>query len=137
MTFGPADLYAVEFPAGSVPAEVIATLRDVTAAGVVTLLDAAEVRRDAGGARTVLELADFADEVGLAGAEPAAEGLIGEDDLLELTEDLAEGAVALVVLLENTWARKVTEAIQAADARVLSVERFPADVVNEVAALAV
>lgn len=137
MTYGPADLYVVEFPAGSVPAEVIATLRDVTAAGVITLLDAAEVRRDAGGARTVLELADFADEIGLAGVEPAAEGLIGEDDLLELTEELADGAVALVVLLENTWARKVVQAVQASDARVLSVDRFPAEVVNEVAALAV
>ncbi|PKQ21854.1 MAG: hypothetical protein CVT65_16375 [Actinobacteria bacterium HGW-Actinobacteria-5] len=137
MTFGPADLYVVEFPAGSSPAEVTATLRDVTTAGVVTLLDVAAVRRGPDGTRAVLELDEFADELGLAGVNPAADGLIGEDDLMELTEALGDGSTALVVLLENTWARKVVKAVQDASAEVLSVERFTADVVNEVAALAV
>lgn len=137
MTFGPADLYVVEFPAGSSPAEVTATLRDVTTAGVVTLLDVAAVRRRPDGTRAVLELDEFADDLGLAGVNPAADGLIGEEDLMELTEAMGDGSTALVVLLENTWARKVVKAVQDTSAEVLSVERFTAEVVNEVAALAV
>ena len=137
MSYGPADLYVVEFPAGSAPAEVTATLRDVTTAGVVTLLDLAVVRVASNGARTVLELDEFADDLGLAGVLPAASGLIGEDDLVELTEGLSDDSIALVVLLENTWARKIAEAVQNTSAQVRSVERFTAEVVNEVAALAV
>ena len=137
MSYGPADLYVVEFPAGSAPAEVSATLRDVTTAGAVTLLDLAVVRVASNGTRTVLELDEFADDLGLAGVLPAADGLIGEDDLVELTEGLSDDSIALVVLLENTWARKIAEAVQNTSAHVRSVERFTAEVVNEVAALAV
>lgn len=137
MSYGPADLYVVEFPAGSSPAEVTATLRDVTTAGVVTLLDLAVVRVAPNGARSVLELDEFADDLGLAGVLPAADGLIGVDDLIELTEGLGGDSIALVVLLENTWARKIAEAVENTSAEVRSVERFTAEVVNEVAALAV
>ena len=42
----------------------------------------------------------------------------------------------LVVLLENTWARQIAAAVGDANAVVRSVTRFPAEVVNEVAALA-
>lgn len=135
MTFGPADLYVVEFPRGSNPVAVTATLRDVTTAGVITLLDLAMVRRDGDQRAEVLEINEFADEIGLAGVLPAAAGLIGEDDILELTADLGPDETALVVLLENAWARKITAAVADANARVRPVERFTADVVNEVAEL--
>lgn len=136
MSFGPADLYVVEFPRGSEPLAVTATLRDVTTAGVITLLDVAMVRRSSDGPREVVEMDEFADDVGLAGLLPAASGLIGDDDLLALTEGLAPGEMALVVLLENTWARKIVQAMEDARARVRPVQRFTADVVNEVAELA-
>ncbi|QXT62478.1 DUF6325 family protein [Tessaracoccus palaemonis] len=135
-SFGPADLYVVEFPSGSSPSEVTATLREVTSAGVLTLLDVAVVRHGDGGAREVVELDQLAGEFDLSGATPEADGLIGEDDLLELTEDLAPGAIALAVLVENTWARKIATAMRDSDARPLSVQRFPAEVVNEVATAA-
>lgn len=133
--YGPADLYVVEFPGGVAAAEVAAAVRDVTAAGVITVLDFAVVRwRD--GAREVVELDALPDGLGLLGVPVVADGLIGEDDLLELTEALAGDSVALAVLLENTWARAVAGAVQHSGAQVLSVERFPAEVVNEVATLA-
>lgn len=135
MTFGPADLYVVEFAPGSDPVVVTATLREVTTAGVVTLLDLAMVRSNAAHVFEVLELDEFADEMGLAGMVPAAPGIIGEEDLVALTEGLAPGASALVALLENTWARKLVVAVQDAQARVRPVHRFTAEVVNEVAEL--
>ena len=134
MTYGPADLYVVEFPRGIEPTLVTATLRDVSTAGVITLLDLALVRRADDGSREVFELDEFADDFGLAGVVPAAPDLIGEDDILGLTEDLAPGATALVVLLENSWARKLTQSVMASKATVRPVERFPAEVVNAVAA---
>lgn len=136
MTYGPADLYVVEFPRGVAPAQVTATLRDATGAGVITLMDVALVRTDAAGNREISELDEFADEFGLAGVRPAAPGMIGTDDVDAITEDLPSGDQALVVLVENTWARKIVQAVNDVGARVHPVERFTADVVNEVATLA-
>ena len=133
MTYGPADLYVVEFPASTVPAAVIATLREVASSGVITLLDVALIRTAADGTRQVVELDGFADEAGLL---PQATGLIGMDDITDLAGDLAPGSATLVVLMENTWARTITKAVHDANARVVAVERFPAEVVNDVAALA-
>jgi hypothetical protein len=58
------------------------------------------------------------------------------DDITELAAGLTPGTVGLIVLLENTWARKITKATQDAGARVVAVERIPADVINDVAAAA-
>lgn len=136
MTYGPADLYVIEFPMSGVPATVTATLRDVAAAGVITLMDVALVRTSDEGVPSVVELDEFADEFGMTGLKPLATGIIGIDDIEDIEDDLTPGTSSLIVLMENTWARKVTKAVLDADARVVSVERFPAEVVNEVAALA-
>ena len=136
MTYGPADLYVVEFPSTSVPAMVTASLRDVAAAGVITLLDLALVRTMEGGTSELVELDQFADELGMVGVMPPATGLIGMDDIEEFAGDLTPGTSCLIVLMENTWARKITKAVLDAGATVVAVERFPAEVVNEVAALA-
>lgn len=136
MAYGPADLYVVEFPNGSVPDAFTATLRDVAVAGVITLLDIALVRTALDGTSELVELDEFGDHLGMVGVMPPAIGLIGIDDIEEFSGDLTPGVSRLLVLLENTWARKVTKAVLDADARVVAVERFPAEVVNDVAALA-
>ncbi len=136
MTYGPADLYVIEFPTSSVPSTVTATLRDVAAAGVITLMDVALVRTDDDGTPVVVELDEFADDFGMTGLMPLATGIIGIEDIEGIVDDLTPGTSTLVVLMENTWARNVTKAVLDADARVVTVERFPAEVVNDVAALA-
>ena len=136
MTYGPADLYVIEFPTSSVPSTVTAPLREVAAAGVITLLDVALVRTDDDGAPVVVELDEFADEFGMTGLMPLATGIIGIEDIEGIVDDLTPGTSTLVVLMENTWARNITRAVLDADARVVTVERFPAQVVNDVAALA-
>lgn len=136
VTYGPADLYVVEFPEGSVPAAVTAALREVAADGVITVLDLALVRTQEDGTSQLVELADFADEFGLTGVVPPGAGLIGTEDIDDLAEELTPGTSSLVVLIENTWARRITQAVQDAEAVVVTVERFPADVVNAVAGFA-
>lgn len=136
MTYGPADLYVIEFTPCSVPATVTAILRDAATAGVITLLDVALVRTIEDGSSELVELEEFSDEFELTGLRPPATGLIGMDDIADLAGDFTPGTSCLVVLMENTWARKVARAVQAADARVVAVERFPAEVVNDIAALA-
>lgn len=134
MNYGPADLYVLELPEGGSADGIVARVKDVTAAGVVTLLDVALVRKEPNGSRVIAEYDELAAVLGLSELSPKTTGLIGADDLFELTEEML-GATALVVLLENTWARQIVSAAEAAQVRVLSSTRFPAEVVDEVAAL--
>jgi uncharacterized membrane protein len=135
-TFGPADMYVVAFPEDHIPAPVRESLLATIASGAITVLDLTVVKRLADGSVDVLEIEVLGDEIELTEIELPAAGLIGEEDLDQLTTELPPGSSALVVLLENTWARAVTAAVREAGATVLAVERFPADVVNEVAELA-
>src|SRR5512140_3176115 len=72
MTYGPADLYVVEFARSSVPAAVTSILRDAATAGVITLLDVALVRTLEDGPSELVELNEFSDEFELAGLRPPA-----------------------------------------------------------------
>lgn len=63
-------------------------------------------------------------------------GLVGQEDLDELIEDVEPGTSVLVFLFENTRARSIAAAVRDTGAVVISAQRFPADVVNEVAELA-
>jgi uncharacterized membrane protein len=135
-TFGPADLYVVAFPEDHIPAAVRESLLATLESGVITLLDLTVVRRAEDGTIDILEVEVLGDEIDLTEIEVSGSGLLADEDLAELTAELPPGSSALVVLLENTWARSIAGAIADAGATVLAVDRFPAEVVNEVAALA-
>ncbi|MFC8922941.1 DUF6325 family protein [Cellulosimicrobium sp. NPDC057127] len=135
-SFGPVEIVVLAFPAERVPAEVQTAVRDVLAAGTVTLLDLAVVRRAESGDVEVLELADLGDHVALTDVVLPGAGLAGEEDLDEVAAGLAPGTNALVLVVEHTWARGVLGAARDAGGVVLLSERIPAEVVNEVAALA-
>jgi len=129
-------MYVVAFPDDHIPAQVRESLLATIASGAITLLDLTVVRRLEDGTIEILEVDVLGDEIDLTEIEISGAGLVGEEDLDQLTSELPPGTSALVVLLENTWARSVTAAVRDAGATVLAVERFPADVVNEVAELA-
>ncbi|MCO7273594.1 DUF6325 family protein [Cellulosimicrobium cellulans] len=135
-TFGPVEIVAIAFPSDRIPAGVQASVLEVLAEGTVTLLDLAVVRRSEAGDVEVLEVTDLGDELEITDVELTGAGLAGEDDLDAVAAGLAPGTSALVLVVEHTWARGVIAATGAADGVVLLSERIPAEVVNEVADLA-
>jgi len=116
-TFGPADLYVVAFPEDHIPAPVKESLLATIASGAITLLDLTMVRRLEDGTIDILEVDVLGDEIELTEIELPGAGLVGEEDIDELTRELPPGSSALVVLLENTWARAVTISSACAIAR--------------------
>ncbi|MFB7888234.1 DUF6325 family protein [Cellulosimicrobium cellulans] len=135
-TFGPVEIVAVAFPTDRIPAGVQASVLEVLAEGTVTLLDLAVVRRSDAGDVEVIEVTDLGDELEITDVELTGAGLAGEEDLDAAAAGLAPGTSALVLVVEHTWARGVIAATSAADGVVLLSERIPAEVVNEVADLA-
>ena len=135
-TFGPVEIVAIAFPSDRIPAGVQASVLEVLAEGTVTLLDLAVVRRSDAGDVEVVEVTDLGDELEITDVELTGAGLAGEEDLDAVAAGLAPGTSALVLVVEHTWARGVIAATSAADGVVLLSERIPAEVVNEVADLA-
>ena len=61
-------------------------------------------------------------------------GLIAEEDIVDLASSLAAGESAGIFLFEPTWAIDFAAAVNAAAGRVLASVRIPPEVVDEVAA---
>lgn len=66
----------------------------------------------------------------------AVPGLTGEEDIVLLAEALTPGGSAAIIALELVWARELGARLAAEGSEVIAVERIPAPVVNEIAALA-
>jgi hypothetical protein len=54
---------------------------------------------------------------------------LGSEDAEEVSDDLPPNSSALLIAFENTWAAKVADALEAADAVLIDSIRIPADVV--------
>jgi hypothetical protein len=134
-TFGPVELFVIRFPQERVPESFRSSVLGVLAGGAVTLLDLNVLHRTDQGLE-MLELEMVGDEVDLTAVELPAQGLIGNEDLETLADGLEVGTTALVLAIEHTWARDVVAAVRESGAQVMATERIPADVVNEVIALA-
>lgn len=135
-TYGPADLYVLAFPTDRIPLGVRDAVLSTLSSGVITLLDLVVVRKHDDGSSEVVEIDNLGDELDLTVIQASSTGLIGEEDLDELVAEVAPGSSVLVALFENTWARAIAGAVRESGAEVISAQRFPADVVNEVAELA-
>ncbi|GAA3703941.1 hypothetical protein GCM10022204_21610 [Microlunatus aurantiacus] len=135
-TYGPADLYVVAFPSEHVPGQIREAVLTTLSSGVITLLDLVLVRRAADGSTEVLEIESLGEEFDLDLVQTSGSGLVGQEDIDELIEEVEPGTSVLVFLFENTWARSIAAAVRDTGAVVISAQRFPADVVNEVAELA-
>jgi uncharacterized membrane protein len=132
-SFGPVELYALEFPDDRIPDAVKTELLRLVDADQVRILDLVVLRRPQDGSVEVIELEQVADELELVGIGLAAPGLTGEEDIDHVAANLAPGSSALVVVVENVWMRGIVGAIRDSGGIVLAAERIPAEVVNALA----
>lgn len=94
---GPLDYLVVTFPDAPVPASGFDELNRLADAGTILVLDVEFVAKSADGTVTRPDAAS----VGAAGVAHADAGLIDEDDVAAVADQLAPGAVAAVVVYEN------------------------------------
>jgi hypothetical protein len=125
---GPIDYLVVEFPAGRQPdGSALQLLRDLVERGIIRILDLAFIRRDDDGTVAGVNIAD----VGLQGdvdvtlfAE-ASSGLLDGGDLDEAGSVLEPGAIAAVMVYENTWAAPFATTLRRNGAQLVASGRVP------------
>lgn len=134
--YGPVDIYVLSFQGDRPDDATLSALGDLMVGDEIRLLDLLIVARGEGGEVTVREFEEFRDEYGFTVVELEATGVIGDEDIDELGEQIPPGTAGAIMAIELLFAKKLASAFAASGGEVLQVERIPAAVVNEVFAAA-
>jgi hypothetical protein len=136
ISVGPVDLVALSFPGNRFTGEIIPAIQALVDAGTIRIIDILFAFREGDEDVRVLELQEIPSEV-FARFDPVVgevTGLLTPDDVRHLSAGLEPDSSVALLLFENTWARKVGDAIQAADGRVIMFERIPRPIVQDLIA---
>jgi hypothetical protein len=130
---GPVDYAIIGFPGNKFRGEIGPALADLVDAGTIRIIDIAFVGKNADGEVVGFELTELDPDVqaGLEKAGIEVNGLLSEDDLAESAEALEPDTSAALIVWENVWARKVTQAMRDAGGILLAFERVPHEAVQE------
>lgn len=132
MSAGPVEWVAIVFDGPTVDTSVVPALADLVGSGTVRILDLLIVRKDLDGVVTAAELGEL-DAAALAAFDTLdgdVLGLLSEQDVPVVGEEVPPGSTALVVLWENLWATSFAERVRAAGGTLLTHDRIPAGIVE-------
>ena len=134
--YGPVDIYLIAFPGSRLDDSTLEALGELMIGQAVRLLDMLIVSRGEDGEVTVREFEEFRDEYGFTVVELEASGLLGDEDVDELGVAIPPGSSGALLALELVFAKRLASSFAASGGEVLQVERIPAQVVNDVLAVA-
>ena len=130
---GPVDYAIIGFPGNRFRGEIAPAIGDLVDAGTIRIIDIAFVGKDEDGNAVAMELIELDPDVQSALERLGIEvsGLFSEDDLMGVAEGLEPNSSAALLIWENVWARKVSQAMRDAGGVMVAFERIPHDVVQE------
>jgi uncharacterized membrane protein len=132
MEVGPVDVYIIGFPGNKFTGRIAPAITELVDNGTIRVLDLLFVMKDEDGTVTTIAIEDLDEEgAAFAAIDVTEPGSLNEEDADEVSEDLPANSSALLIAFENVWARKVVDALQAADAVLIDSIRIPAEVVQE------
>lgn len=122
---GPVDIAVLGFLENStLDGSVARVAAEAVASGAVRLLDAVIVSRAEDGTLTVVDIDDGDAVQEVLGVPADIPGLLGEDDILAIADEVPAGASAVLVVWENVWAAKMAAALDSVGGVVLAHERI-------------
>ncbi len=129
---GPVDYAVIAFPGNKFKGEIAPAIGELVDAGTIRVIDIAFVGKDTDGTAVAMELTELDPNVqaGLDRAGIEVGGLFNEDDLMDVAEELEPNSSAAVLVWENVWARKVSQAMRDAGGELVTFERLPHEVVQ-------
>ena len=129
---GPVDYAIIAFPGNKFRGEIGPALADLVEANTIRIIDIAFVGKNADGEAIAFELTELDADVqqGLEKAGIEVSGLVPEDDLMAVADDLEPENSAALIVWENVWARDVAQKMRDAGGVLVAFERIPHDVVQ-------
>ncbi len=129
---GPVDFAVIAFPGNQFNGDIAPALADLIEAGTIRLIDAAFVSKDENGDIASFEVTELAPDVrdSLAALNLEVQGLVNEQELEAIGQELELNSSAALLVWENTWARKVAQKMRDAGGVLIAFERVPHDIVQ-------
>src|SRR3974390_899799 len=111
MTVGPVSYTVVAFPGNKFNGNVAPEIAKLVSDGTVRILDLVFVFKDQNGDTVSMEFDQLDELLAFGDLEGEVGGLIKEEDLAHVAEQLPPGNSALAVVWEDVWARPLVEAV--------------------------
>jgi Family of unknown function (DUF6325) len=129
---GPVDYAIVAFPGNRFRGEIGPALAELVEAETIRIIDIAFVGKNSAGETVAFELTELDPDVqeSLDKAGIDVQGLLNEEDLMTTAAELEPDMSAALIVWENVWARKVTQAMRDAGGVLVAFERLPHEVVQ-------
>jgi uncharacterized membrane protein len=129
---GPVDYAIVAFPGNKFRGEIAPALAELVEREIIRIIDVAFIGKSEEGDVAAMELTELDPDVqeALDAAGIEVNGLLNDEDLQSAAEALEPNSSAAVLVWENVWARKVTNAMRDAGGVLVSFERLPHEVVQ-------
>ncbi len=112
---GPIDVVVIGYPAGvPMTGEAVPILLDLVDRGIVRVLDALIVRREADGTVSGFDIADLEEDTAgdLTVFAGASTGLLDDEDVALAAAEIEPGTAAVMIVYENRWAAPFAAAIR-------------------------
>ena len=125
---GPVDIVVIAFPAGApMTGEAVPMLLDLVDRGIIRVLDAMFVIKEADGTFAGFEATNLDDKsVGdFSAFEGASSGLLGDDDVATAADGIEPGSAAVMLVYENRWAAPFAAAVRRNGGRLVDFQRIP------------
>jgi uncharacterized membrane protein len=136
MDIGPVEILVVGFPDNQFTGEIAPALEELVLTGQIRVIDLVFVTKDDAGDILGIELSDL-DEVTSSAFRPHVEepsGLLSDEDIADLGEDLAPGSSAAILLFEHMWATRFRDALLDSGGELIASIRLPKEDVDAVVA---
>jgi hypothetical protein len=112
---GPIDIVVIGYPPGApMKGDAVPIVLDLVDRGIIRVLDALVVRKDEDGTFSGFDIADLDEESGgdLTVFAGASSGMIGDDDVKLVADEIEPGTAAVMIVYENRWAAEFVAAVR-------------------------
>ena len=129
---GSVELAVISFPGNKFNGAIAPALAELVDSGIVTILDLVFVTKGEDGSVASLELSDLDDDDAspFMDIDGSVNGLLTEEDLEMAGEAMDPGSSAAMIVWENTWARRLVDAIRGSGGRLVAHDRLDAETVQ-------
>ena len=131
---GPVDYLMVRFPGNKFSGKIVPELESLEKKGIIRVIDAVLVLKDAKGKVLITELSDLKGDASkeFQALAKETEEWFSIDDIEAIAESLPRNSSAGVLLYENVWAIRFKEALIDADAELIDMGRIAPEVIAQV-----
>jgi Family of unknown function (DUF6325) len=138
MSLGPIELVVIGFESTPSSGHISAAVQDLVDREVITLVDGLLIAKGDDDLITYAEIeqVDADESIKALGdlLDPEGDGLLTDEDVDQIADQMPAGTSALMLVFENTWVKPVRDAIQDAGGFLMAQVRIPGAVVDEVLA---